>query len=735
MTSTAAPLPTSASNSTGAIRSLELAMIASVAVPLALLAATAVVDYDRVMRQSTEHVHKTASIAEEHALKVLETSEVIIGRVLDLVADDSDARIATREERLHQKLQEIQRDIEQVQNIYAWGPAGEAVLSSRYYPSPRVSIRDREDFAVHLEQRIGAYVTRPLVGRASGERFFNISRRRETPEGRFAGVVTVSLRPQYFSDFYRELSTARGGMSISIWRQDGVLLARYPDPGEPVQLRPDSALAAFIASGKDTGETRGLSGVDGVERLIGFRKIGRYSLYISAGLDKTEIMSEWYRNLAISALFAVSASLGLLLVTWLALQKTRREQAALAQWRVESERRANAEEQLRQAQKLEAIGQLTGGVAHDFNNLLQVVSTNLYILKLKLRGADVDAQLSAIARAVASGETLTKHLLAFSRRRPLQPRTMVLQESFDEIQTLIRQALRGDVTLRCSLQPGLWPLDADAEELQMALLNIAVNARDALPEGGIVTLEARNATLTATEPGVNLRGDFVAISVTDTGYGIPPEVLEHVFEPFFTTKAVGKGTGLGLSQVYGFAIQSGGAATIASTMGHGTTVTLYLPRSQRAPEADRKSGDARAHEPDCGCILLVEDNPEIGDAVSAVLRETGYSVRHVGDADQALATLGDDPDIDLLITDIVMPGSMSGLDLARVVRRHYPGVPVLLMSGYTAEADKAAAEGYRILSKPFRPEALADAIRRTLRRQSRPPYAPGGSTVDAPAAG
>jgi two-component system NtrC family sensor kinase len=170
-------------------------------------------------------------------------------------------------------------------------------------------------------------------------------------------------------------------------------------------------------------------------------------------------------------------------------------------------------------------------------------------------------------------------------------------------------------------------------------------------------------------------------------------------------------------------------------MGRGTTVTLNLPRAQRAPEADRKADDPGPHEPACGCILLVEDNPEIGDAVSAVLRETGYNVRHVGDADQALATLGDDADIDLLITDIVMPGSMSGLDLARVVRRRYPEVPVLLMSGYTAEADKAAAEGYRILSKPFRPEALADAIRRTRRGQPRPPYAAGGNTADAPAAG
>ncbi|MGE5523390.1 MAG: ATP-binding protein [Rhodospirillaceae bacterium] len=720
MTGTPATPPARETPAGGAIKWLKAAMIASVVLPFAMLAVTAALDYGRIMRQSTERVHKTASIAEEHALKVLETGEVIIGRVLDLIDGATGSDIAAREYALHMKLRQIQRDIGQIQNIYAWGLSGDALINSRSYPTPRVNIRDREDFEAHAARRVGTYITQPLVGRATGERFFNISRRRETADGRFAGVVTVSLRPEYFSDFYRELSTERGGMAISIWRSDGSLLARYPARANLVRLANDSALARFIASGEEIGESRGASGVDGVERVIGFRKIGDYPLYISAGLDYSEILDEWYRDLGISALFAVSGALGLLLVTWLALQKTRREQAAIAQWRAEAERRASAEEALRQAQRLEAIGQLTGGVAHDFNNLLQVISTNLYILKLKLRGGDFEPQLSAMARALSSGETLTKHLLAFSRRRPLQPRALHLEEVFDEMQTLMRHTLRGNVTLRCVLQPGLWPVKADAEELQMALLNIAVNARDALPEGGAVTLKARNATLTGAEPGVNLRGDYVAIAVTDNGQGIPPDVLDRVFEPFFTTKAVGKGTGLGLSQVYGFAIQSGGATTIQSAPGRGTTVTIYLPRSHEAPTETQRTEGEPQHEAATGKVLLVEDNPEIGNAVSAILREMGYDVRHVGDADEALAAIRGGADVDLLITDIVMPGSMSGLDLARTVRTHHPWLPVLLMSGYTAEADKAAAEGYRILSKPFRPETLADAIRRTWRpRESR----------------
>jgi DNA-binding NtrC family response regulator len=189
-----------------------------------------------------------------------------------------------------------------------------------------------------------------------------------------------------------------------------------------------------------------------------------------------------------------------------------------------------------------------------------------------------------------------------------------------------------------------------------------------------------------------------------------------------------------LSQVYGFAIQSGGAATIASAIGRGTTVTLYLPRARHAPETKPGARDAAAHEPATGHVLLVEDNPEVGNAVSAVLKDTGYTVRHVADADQAMASIRDDADIDLLITDIVMPGSMSGLDLARAVRRQYPDMPVLLMSGYTAEADKAAAEGYRILNKPFRPDALANAIRRARRARHLSPHAPDDDEVDASAA-
>jgi len=699
----------------GAVRWLHLAMVASVVLPLALLAATAAIDYVRVMNQARERVQKTASIAQEHALKVLETSEVIITRVLDLLDDDSDAQIKTREPSLHANLKRVAEEIEQVRNIYAWSRTGEPLVSSRYHPVPPVNVAGREDFAVHVHDRIGTHVTRQLIGRTTGERFFNVSRRRETAAGGFAGIVTVSLLPQYFTAFYKELSAPTNGMSISIWRNDGYLLARYPARSDPTARLPASTeLMKFVATGRHFGEARGKASASGTERLYGFRKIGPYPLYVSVALDYPEVMAEWYRNLATSALFALPAVLALVFITWVALQKTRREQAAVEQWREEANRRASAEEALRQAQKLEAIGQLTGGVAHDFNNLLQVVSTNLYILKVKAKGCDVEQQLGAIARAVTSGETLTKHLLAFSRRRPLQPRVMQLQERMADIRTLLQHTLRGDVALHTNVEDSLWSIKIDPAELEMALINVAVNARDALPDGGSVTVTARNVRCDGSQRYASLRGDYVAIAVHDTGAGIPADILDRVFEPFFTTKEVGKGTGLGLSQVYGFAAQSEGSATIESELGRGTTVTLYLPRALEAPAAQAAAPETAEERVGTGHILLAEDNPEIGRAVSAVLEEMGYAVRHVPNAESALAALRSERPFDVLITDIIMPGSMNGLDLARTVRLRFPWLPVLLVSGYTAEADKAAAEGYRILSKPFRPEALAAAIRETL---------------------
>jgi two-component system, NtrC family, sensor kinase len=376
--------------------------------------------------------------------------------------------------------------------------------------------------------------------------------------------------------------------------------------------------------------------------------------------------------------------------------------------------RERAEDALRQSQKLEALGQLTGGVAHDFNNLLLILSTNLYLLRERIADPEMEAQLASMERAVARGESLTRHLLTFGRRQALQPRPIELQGQMAKLVELLRRSLREDIEVRLDVPAGTWPIEIDPAEFELALINLALNAKDAMSEGGVLSISARNETLGRNGKAVeDLEGDFVAVSVSDTGRGIPPSIVARVFEPFFTTKEVGKGTGLGLSQVYGFAKQSGGDAIVTSEHRRGTTVTLFLPRAERAPTP--ASGDAAGSGATAGntgaraTVLLAEDNPDVAEVSAALLRELGYAVRVVSSAQQVLDALAAGERVDLVFSDVVMPGGMSGLDLAQILRARYPGLPVLLTTGYGAR-QQVAQGGFPFLLKPYRPKALASAV-------------------------
>jgi PAS domain S-box-containing protein len=371
-------------------------------------------------------------------------------------------------------------------------------------------------------------------------------------------------------------------------------------------------------------------------------------------------------------------------------------------------------EMLAQAQKMEALGQLTGGIAHDFNNLLMIVSGHAEMLRSHLSDDRSQKAIAAIASAAGRGENLTRQLLAFSRRQPLSPLVIDVRERINAVREMLGSSLRGNVDLRLEVADDLWPAKVDPNELELALVNIAVNARDAMPDGGRVTLSARNVTLRSRGRAGDLDGDFVELAMADTGTGIPRDVLSKVFEPFFTTKAVGKGTGLGLSQVYGFAQQSGGTVRIQSELGHGTTIAIYLPRS-RAPVAAKSleagtQPSAQAH----GTVLVVEDNPEVAEVTCTLLSQFGYRVLRANNAAEALSQLASD-DIDLVFSDVVMPGPMDGLALAREVRTSRPDVPVLLTSGYTDLAQETEVE-FPILRKPFHMTALEAAVREALQR-------------------
>lgn len=389
-----------------------------------------------------------------------------------------------------------------------------------------------------------------------------------------------------------------------------------------------------------------------------------------------------------------------------------RANALLQQQMIEREK---AEEALRQSQKMEAIGRLTGGIAHDFNNLLMVASSGIELLDRTDDPKRRKALSAGVRQAVERGAALTRQLLAFARRSPLKAEVLDLRAQIEGLRFLLERSLREDIEVVLDLSEDLWRVEADRGELELALLNLAVNARDAMPQGGRLVVSGRNL------PAQDDRPDRVCLTIADNGAGMSDVVASRVFEPFFTTKEVGRGTGLGLSQVYGFVRASGGDISVESREGEGTTFTLCLPRTTRAPaetvaEAEARPSDGRAPAPrkGRGRLLLVEDDDAVAAGVGHMLGDLGYRHVRVANAEEALALLEKDARFDLVFSDMVMPGAVDGLGLAQAVRRREPALPVLLTTGFSEAASAATGEDFRLLPKPYGIDSLSEALAATL---------------------
>ena len=389
----------------------------------------------------------------------------------------------------------------------------------------------------------------------------------------------------------------------------------------------------------------------------------------------------------------------------------RRVDEAVAERMDHQEKLRKAEAALRQTQKMESLGQLTGGVAHDFNNLLAVFASGLQLLE---RGGQTGAPrtrvFEAMRRAIARGTGLTRHLLAFSRRRPVNPESIDIVAHLQGMRAMLDGSLGGHINVQMKFGADVWAVEVDTGEMELAILHLCLNARDAMPDGGVISIGVANIDLAEEDGG----GDFVQITVADTGHGMPPEVKARVFEPFFTTKDISKGSGLGLPQVYGFTQQSGGRVSIESDLGLGTVVTLLLPRSLRDPVARAESaGDVEPRRLDSerrGHILLVEDDREVAALTRELLTSLGFVVTHVSGAEAALGALANSRQIDTVLSDIMMPGGVSGLQLAREMRNRYPTLPIVLTTGYVEAAADMADGEFALVPKPFTLEALADAL-------------------------
>ncbi|MEH6951749.1 ATP-binding protein [Nitrobacter sp. NHB1] len=703
-----------------AVRLLKALMVASVVLPMALFAITAWVDYRNFERITNERIDRSLDILHEHSLKVLETVERACAEVNEVVRGMSDNDIRLNEAALHKRLKRIVTDAPQMQGIEIIDRNGRPLVSSNDLPAPGDIDFSKADYFTALKSREGGtYVSTINAPRPGVPGYFiSLSQRRPSDDGTFNGAISIAVLTRYFENFYAHISGTVDYFALV--RADGHFLARYPvvSPARLLSFDDDKDFSARIARGHDYSIYTEESPYDHITRRIGYRKIAGYPLYALAGVEWKAIVSEWLRYNINYLIFGAPLMVFLFAVLGLALRRTQRLYD-------ESERREAVENALRHAQRMEAIGQLTGGVAHDFNNLLMIISGSVQRLRGELTDKKSLRLLDMIGTATHRGETLTRHLLTYSRRQTLTPEVIDLAQRLPVLRELLTRSLRTDIEINVKVPDTVCAVRVDPGEFELAILNLAVNAKDAMPDGGALSMSARPVTLRGNASEEGLSGDFVAVHVADTGQGIPADVMMRVFEPFFTTKDVSKGTGLGLSQVYGFAKQSGGTATVTSTEGQGTTVTLYLPRSLELPQPAEPPLQAPAQAEAAGTVLLVEDNVDVADVGADYMRQLGYRVRSVASVEAALAALQVDARVDLVFSDIMMPGGRNGLDLAREIGTRFPYIPVLLTTGYSACAQDAARYGVAVLQKPYDLESLRRHVRQAMEQARVPPVVLG----------
>ncbi|MFN9473950.1 ATP-binding protein [Acidovorax sp.] len=692
------------------VRWLRLLAVLSICVPLFIYLVVGAVQYLSSREDASARASRSLRVAHEHASKVMAASEALQDKVLLLVNGRSAQTLRQDALALHEALRARTIDQPQIQSILILDAEGNTLVSSRLFPFPVRDFSDGEYFTVHRQGLKDAYLSKPTVTRTSKERILNLSLPFNDDAGQFGGVINVTLLTSYFDAFYSDLVADEPGLAVSLFHESGDIYARWPMDGTADKLAADDPVIQRVRQGEDFAQLRGYSSLTNEDSYMAVRKIGRYPLYVDTGVSLTAMRNVVLRGLA--AVFAMGALpvAALFAAATIALRNARLALESSESLKKEIETRRRAEEALLQAQKLEALGRLTGGVAHDFNNALMVISNNVHLLKRSVPDVGTK-QIESITRAVKSATNLTRQLLAFSRRQPLIAEQVALQDKLPSITDLITPALGSHVQLEVRVHPATPAVTLDLAELELALLNLAINARDAMPKGGSLSIHARPATASETETGGPA---MVVIEVRDSGTGIAPDVLAKVFEPFFTTKAVGEGTGLGLSQVYGMCQRLHGRAEIVSEVGAGTCVRLILPCStSSAPVAPTSAPPLSAL---AMSLLLVEDNEEVAASLVPILETLGCQVTHVDRADKAKTLLERGERPDLVLSDVVMPGELDGVGLARHIRHAWPWQRLLLMTGYAEQLDHLRTLGFEVLPKPCTPHMLHAAIAKAAAR-------------------
>ena len=540
-----------------------------------------------------------------------------------------------------------------------------------------------------------------------------LGRRLLAPSGRFGGIVVATFLPAELHAVFRAADVGAQGM-VTVFHRNGFVVLREPSTNDPIgEDARHQPLFAAAATTDTNSAYRGAATENGPVLRTAYRQLTDRHLVVAVSLSEDELLSEWRRDAIASFLIFVLLAMAIAVILSLIFR--------------EVDMRHAAEETLSRSQRLESIGRLTGGIAHDFNNLLTVILGNVAILRDGLRDGPPNATVTAesaaqIERAATRGSALVRQLLAFARRRPLQSRTVDIASIVRGAAPMLDRVLGEDVSLERRIPSGTqFRTMVDPTGVESALLNLCINARDAMVNGGTIVIELARRTLTSADAqdiADVAPGDYVAMIVRDNGSGIAPAHLPHLFEPFFTTKEVGRGTGLGLSMVYGFVKQSGGYIKVDSELGQGTTVTLYLPESLDTVPASPPRGVGVIPMGQGEVVLIVEDEPDLLTLASRVLQDLDYTVLEACDGREALRVAENAGQIDLLLTDLVMPGGMSGAQLARELSAKRPEMIVVYVSGYADHVDIGdGPPRARIVTKPYDRETIAREVQRALRER------------------
>ena len=688
-------------------------MVASLVIPAAIFGYANWVAYNNAYAHADEQLWAKLGIMSEHTRRIFQSVDLTFTSVDAITGGLADEQVKAAAPVLHAQLSKLEKATAAVAAVLIVDKTGHALVSSAFLPVPAgASVADRDYFLAQKEHDAGTFIGAVLQPRLRKGAFFGVSRRRRPVNGEFSGIDMVAVEPKVFTDFYAQLAKDSGG-AFSLVRGDGVILARYPPaPGGVTRFGRNSGFMRNVASLPGGAIVSTNNSLEGVQRRIAYRPLGYGNLYVSDGIATDTIIAEWLNAMMAHLYFGAPATLFLFILVLLTLRRTR-------EFYAEAERRELAEQALRQSQKMDAVGQLTGGVAHDFNNLLTIIIGNLGIAKRGVVEARAERALDNAMVGAERAAQLTQRLLAFSRLQPLKPATVDVNKLIVSMSDLLSRSLGEKIELETISGAGLWKVEADVSELETALLNLAINARDAMPDGGKLTIETSNAYLDdeyCRQHADLTPGQYVLIAVSDNGAGMSRATLERVFEPFFTTKETGKGTGLGLSQVYGFIKQSGGHVKMYSEPGQGTTVKLYLPRHD-GEEAAMPPSEVTGSERGRGeIILIVEDDDGVRQYASEILRDLNYQVIEAKDSASALKLLDADKPFDLLLTDVVLPGQ-NGRELADEVERRRPGTKVIFMTGYSRNAivhQGRLDRGTELIPKPLIEGVVARKIRQML---------------------